>query len=334
LATRAKVAIWLCLAQPSAMLDGRMHARAGEVRRRVAAALAAVAIVSATREASAGPAEQLPTVEDPAHTPPPVVDEDMSSSERLERARSLYDRGRGKFETFDYIGAIELWTQAYSELPEEEEFASIRAKLMFNIAAARLSAFEIDDNIAHLRQAKRLMDLYVESIGDATDDEAADAREWQEKIAVRLADAEAARKKAQPPAAKPPAPAAKPPDAAALRRARALTISGAVTLSVGAALVGAMGGMLAWGARLESRGKGRADDPGTTADDLGSVVKRGKTANVLSIAMGAGGGALLGTGVGLLVAGLVATKKHGGRDRAVVPVVGPGVVGVSAAWRF
>lgn len=310
--------------------------RAGnEIRRRGAAALVAGAIALASPVAVAGPAEALPSVEeDPVQAPPPEVEADMSSTERLDRARSLYDRGRGKFETFDYIGAIELWTQAYAELPETDEFAGIRAKLMFNIAAARLSAFEIDDKIAHLRQAKRLMDIYVDSLGQATDEEAADARAWQEKIASRLVEAEAERKKKQK-ADKPPPPIVTAPDPAAIRRARVLTITGAVTLSIGVAALGAMGGGLVWGASLKSRGEARVrDEPDTMADELGSVVKRGKTANGLAIGMGAAGGVLLGTGLGLLIAGRIGAKKHGPSHRAVAPVFGRGLVGVSARWRF
>jgi hypothetical protein len=330
------VAARLCRVQPSAMLDRRMFARAGaEIRRRGAAALVAGAIVSTSPVVLAGPAEQLPTVEqDPVHTPAPVVEEGMSSAERLERARSLYERGRGKFETFDYIGAIEFWTQAYTELPETDEFASIRAKLMFNIAAARLSAFEIDDNIAHLRQAKRLMDLYVDSIGDATDEEAADARAWQEKISARLTEAEAERKKNQP-ATKAPPRAEPGPDPKEVRRARIFTIAGATTLSVGVAALGAMAGGLIWGERLRSDGASRAGEPGTNADDLGDVVDKGKTANAMALGTGIAGGVLIGAGIGLLVYGLVKTKKlGGGGQRAVVPVAAPGFVGVSGRWRF
>ncbi len=296
--------------------------------------LVAGAVLVTSPVVRAAPAEELPTVEgDPVHTPAPAVEEDMSSAERLERARSLYERGRGKFETFDYVGAIEFWTQAYSELPETDEFANIRAKLMFNIAAARLSAFEIDDNIAHLRQAKRLMDLYVDSLGEATDEEAADARAWQEKISVRLAEAEAERKKAQPPAKPKPKPETAP-DPKLVKRARILTISGAATLSVGVAALGAMGGALAWGSKLESDGRGQADDPGTSADELHDVVKQGKTANTMAIATGVAGGVLVGAGVGMLVYGLVTTKKLGAGRRAFVPVAAPGYVGVSARWRF
>lgn len=324
--------------QPSAMLDRTMSAHAGaETRRRGAAVLVAAAVLLASPVALAGPAEQLPTVEgDPVHAPAPAASADMSSAERLERARSLYERGRGKFETFDYVGAIELWTQAYAELPETDEFASIRAKLMFNIAAARLSAFEIDDKIAHLRQAKRLMDIYVESLGDANDDEAADARAWQEKIATRLAEAEAERKKDEPADTPATVPATQPgPDPKLVKRARILTITGAASLSVGAALLGAMGGALAWGSKLEKDGKGQADDPGTNADELGDVVKQGKTANIMAIATGVAGGVLAGAGLGMLVYGVVTTKKlGGGKKRAFVPVAAPGYVGISGRWRF
>ncbi|HET6586057.1 MAG TPA: hypothetical protein VFG69_21515, partial [Nannocystaceae bacterium] len=130
------------------------------------------------------------------------------------------------------------------------------------------------------------------------------------------------------------------PDPATLRRARALTISGAVTLSLGAAALGAMAGGLVWGSRLKSDGEGRVEDePRVPADELAGVVKRGRTANALAISMGVVGGVLLGTGVGLLVAGRLALEQRGGRargrsERAVVPIAAPGLVGMSARWRF
>jgi len=323
------------------MLDRTMIRARGRVRSPGVAALAAGMLALAPMRASAGPAEALPNVEQDPVAPPETEPEvaELSPDERLARAKELYDRGRGKFETFDYVGAIELWTQAYTELPETEGFAHIRAKLMFNIAAARLSAFEIDDNIAHLRQARRLMDLYVDSLGETDDEEAADARAWQEKIAARLAEAEAERAKQQR-SAKPRrnAPArtvATGPDAATVRTNRALTIAGAVSLSVGVAALGAMGGALAWGARLEARGRDRVDDdPGVPADDLSGVVGQGTTANRLAIGMGVVGGVLTAAGVGLLVTGLVRGRSTNGRQRAVVPVAGPGLVGVQARWRF
>src|SRR5262245_19291174 len=70
---------------------------------------------------------------------PPLPDEDEATVDApdpaIEDARKLYDRGRAKFETFDYLGAIELWTQAYEMLPDDDRYSEIRARLMFNLAA-------------------------------------------------------------------------------------------------------------------------------------------------------------------------------------------------------
>ena len=74
----------------------------------------------------------------------------------LEAARSLYAQGVAKFEMFDYIGAIDLWTQAYAKLPEGDDVTEVKAAIVHNTAVARTKAYEIDKEVAHLEQAKRL----------------------------------------------------------------------------------------------------------------------------------------------------------------------------------
>lgn len=284
------------------------------MQRGIGSVLVATTLALVPVPARAGPPEPEVVETPPSDAPDPAI----------ERARKLYDKGRAKFETFDYIGAIDLWTEAYEMLPDEERYADIRARLMFNLAAARLEAFDIDEKISHLRQAQRLMDIYVDSLGPGHEADAAEAEQWQQRIADRLEQAErsAALRRATPKKDVPP-----PVDPRAAKRARTLTIAGASVLAVGVAGLAAMGGGLGWGAKIESDARKDADAmPSPTAGSFEKVLARGHAANGLAIAGAAIGGAAVITGVVLLAAS-ARTKPRAGQRVAWIPSRG-------LAWRF
>jgi len=79
---------------------------------------------------------------------------------KIVAAKSLYQQGQAKYETMDYVGAIDLWTQAYASLDASPEHRPIRNTLVYNIATAQEQAFELDHQIAHLRQARGLLERY------------------------------------------------------------------------------------------------------------------------------------------------------------------------------
>lgn len=259
-----------------------------------------------------------------AEPPAPAPTSTEAPDPAIERARELYGRGRAKYETFDYTGAIELWTQAYDMLPDAEEYAEIRGKLMFNLAAARLEAFDIDEKVSHLRQAQRLMDIYVASLGPENEADAAEAQQWQARIADRLAQAErSAALRGNEGRSDAPAPV----DPRAAKRARALTIAGATVLAIGVAGLGAMGGGLGWGAKLEADARRDADAvPVPPASDFDRVVRRGHAANGLAIAGAVVGGVAITAGVVMLAIGLRGRSK---RTSAAWRIDGGGL-----AWRF
>jgi hypothetical protein len=280
------------------MLSATMARHACTRGSAIAATVLSAALTIVGVPALAGPPEPVPSVGPGA------------GDAATERARELYGRGRAKYETFDYLGAIELWTDAYDMLPDGEQYSEIRGKLMFNIAAARLEAYDIDDKVSHLRQAQRLMDIYVASLGDADGDEAAEARQWQERIGYRLADAErsAAMRRAQGRARAELAPTKV--DVRAAKRARALTIAGASVLAVGVAALGAMGGGLGWGARLEADARHDADArPPPPAGQFDGVLARGRTANGLAIGGAVVAGVAITAGVVMLALGLRRAAK-------------------------
>jgi two-component sensor histidine kinase len=79
----------------------------------------------------------------------------------LAESRALYEEGKAKFDTFDFEGAVDLWTKAYAKLPESE--ASVRNAMVYNIATAQEKAYEVDKDVQHLRQAVLLLEQYVKT---------------------------------------------------------------------------------------------------------------------------------------------------------------------------
>ncbi|MGH1348292.1 MAG: hypothetical protein ACRBN8_42445 [Nannocystales bacterium] len=88
---------------------------------------------------------------------PPAADEEA----QLAEAREMFERGRSKYDTFDYEGAIDVWQQAMAKVPENQ--AGVRNAMVYNIALAREKAFDVDKDVAHLRQAVLLLEQWVGS---------------------------------------------------------------------------------------------------------------------------------------------------------------------------
>ena len=103
----------------------------------------------------------------------------------LAEARAMFERGRAKYDTFDYEGAIDLWQQAMQKVPENQ--AGVRNAMVYNIALAQEKAYDIDTDVAHLRQAAVLMETYAKSVpnlyGEGPEGEAE-----LERVTARLAE--------------------------------------------------------------------------------------------------------------------------------------------------
>ena len=286
-------------------------------------------VVSATL--ALGPAAET-SPDEPAGAAVPTASEPAAEVDpALAKAESLYDRGRAKFETVDYKGAIELWTEAYGIVPDSPESAPIKAALMYNIATAQDRAYNIDQDLAHLRAAAELMGRYIQAIPVLYEDEADAERERAKATAQldelneRIAAAEAA--------------AADKPEQVVIERtvkddtpredptAQPLIISGAVLTVVG---VGGMA-MMIGGIVM---GRTANDLSGLTPDDFEGRQERfdrGERGNTLAYVGGIAGGALLATGAVLLGLGLHRKKKSGVQASAAV---GPGFQGLQLRGRF
>ncbi len=128
----------------------------------------------------------------------------------LAEAREMFERGRSKYDTFDYEGAIDVWQQAYAKVPESQ--AGVRNAMVYNIALAQEKAFEVDKDVAHLRQAVLLLDSWVDSYKamfkktPETEAEVAKAQARITELKARIEKIEAGEDTTTAPAAGAPAP--------------------------------------------------------------------------------------------------------------------------------
>lgn len=299
-----------------------------------------VAVLLATLLTGAGASARAePAPQPSSEGPQPAADDPLAE------AQALYERGRARFETADYSGAIGLWSDAYALVPDDASGGQIKTLLLYNIATARERAFEVSRDPSQLRQARILMEDFEAGIdelyGEGPEAEA-ERRRVQDKIAAldeRIAEHEQAAGRGSDTAAQPepepePKPEPEPEDLGTDESAtdapgRGLVIGGAVSLSLGAAGLG----MMAAGLGLGSGANDISDlDPNDIAARRDRF-DRGRTGNALAIAGGVTAGVLVVTGSVLLALGL---RRNRNKASAVAlrPSVGPQGAGVVLGGRL
>lgn len=278
-------------------------------------------------------------------------------------SRALYDEGKARFDTFDYEGAVELWTKAYAKLPEES--AGVRNAMVYNIATAQEKAYDLDKDVQHLRQAVLLLEQYVKNykaIYKKTPETKAEVDKAEARIAVlkeRIERAERGEDASPPPVTTPPDTPADtgdgsgpvdgiawstghdpPPDPALVDKNRRLSaeerktdsmlIVSYVALSVGGLFLLTGAGSLWGGSRL-----GNAPEPDPTDPTADPEAPDGRGLRGAGYGQLAFGAANVIAGVTLLAVGFDRRKKaRQGTLVSGAPVVAPGFAGASVRVRF
>ena len=281
-------------------------------------AAAAPAATPASREAT-GPMEPGEVV-----PPPPLA----AGEDPLVRVGALINEGQSLFDTADYTGAIDRWTQAYALLPDAPDIAATRNLLAYQIAQAYIEAHAVDPQPSHLRRAERLLEQYIAGLDASEGESRAAAEQLRAKIQAELAAAEPPPPRIAPaPAPQPPATSAGPVPGDRSRR-DPLMITGGVMLGLGGALLVGTAVAAAAGSRVDADGEQAVAD-GASSAELDELLARGNRANSAAIATAVVGGALVVVGAALMITGRV-------RKRAVAaaPSLGPGFVGLGLRGRF
>jgi hypothetical protein len=292
-------------------------------------------------------AQGLPAHTAAAHTASASEPDELSPGERaaLDEARQLYEEGKARFDTVDYVGAIDLWTKAYAKTPESA--AGIRNAMVYNIATAREEAYALDGDLMHLRQAILLLQTYVESykrLYAKTAETAAEVDKANDRIAsleARIAAAE--RGENHEPSDTRAAPGTfahnhaimwntghdPPPDPALLEHNRRLAAEGKKTdaMLIAGYIVGAVGVLFLLGS-ASAFGVGAAQSSGNDDEDAGQT---STTTGFVGLGIGLAG---VATGATLIGVGFSRRKKHQRGELGLTPALGPSYAGGSLTVRF
>jgi tetratricopeptide (TPR) repeat protein len=258
----------------------------------------------------------------------------------IERAEQLYEQGSVRYESADYEGAIEAFTEALKtiqDLPDADNEISLA--LLYNIASAHEKAYEIDHDATHLRQAVTLYKRYqdfADEKGDLKDQLDAGAKIARlRQVLDELKEAE----RPEPVTVVPATPERERDETLDWKRPRNLGLG----LAVGGGVVTVTGIVLA---AVGSTYEGNAEDEVAKLADMGvppshpaweegddfieAEARKGKTLMGVGGTVAVLGAAAAGTGVYYLVK---ATRLRGGRLSTSL-AFGHNFIGVQLRGRF
>jgi hypothetical protein len=237
--------------------------------------------------------------------------------EPAHEARQLFADGSSKYELGDCKGAIEVWERAYELLPLE-----LRGQLQVPLANAHVCAYEGDQDPEHLRRAQVLFDDYLGSLDAADEQTRTDVEallaQVNDTLATVEAEAEAREQELVEREAVAREQAAKavvieqmqdfdPWTDAQRRRFRMFTGVGGSLLGLSVAGFGVMGTFLVLGERVDSAGSQlTVHDP---YSEYAALREEGRRYNTTAAISGALGGALLVSGVSLIVIAVIERKR-------------------------
>lgn len=249
----------------------------------------------------------------------------------MQTSSMAFADAEAKLAAGDPDGAIALFEAGLGQLPADPGYAPTRARVLLTIVEAHEAAFARDNDLERLQRAKRLLDRYLGPL-DLLDEQGRAAAEEQRSGLIGKITAVEATRKAEDAAR---AASARRDRADKTRKqARVLSLSGIALISAGIAGLALMGAGLGLG-RAADRGidelkAGKLaggddwDMPCSDAacqaareQELAPLLARGNAGNVLVVVGSVTGGALLATGVALLVVGR--KKKREARQLELTP---------------
>lgn len=246
-----------------------------------------------------------------------------SEEEDTEAARIHYKAGEQYYLRGHYTQAIGEFKEAYR--------LSKASALLYNIS----QAYERSGDLVNARDyLKRYMDS-----GETEQGELPALKEKLASLDKRIGKGETPGNPppTNPPPIKPP-PVIPPvtPPVETHEAARPLKTWKWVMTGTGAGLLVLSGLFALDGQKQEQRLEDSVVSPPnvTYTPEIDAIYKRGKRANTLAVVFGIGGVGLVATGVVFFILDAKDASAGAEAHARIVPVVGPGLAGASAVWRF
>ncbi|MEM9456978.1 MAG: hypothetical protein AAGF11_22560 [Myxococcota bacterium] len=229
-----------------------------------------------------------------------------------DKTSDLFDRAATQYQTSDYRGAVETYTNAYrlsSSIVDAELRGEVQAAILFNLARAHSKAYVLDGNAERLLQQVDLLEKYLAQTADLADQRDAEELLAEAKLELdRLAEQQAAAEQQAQPREEPlravptpvidPEPQGSGQDSRIDSRPNRLEIAGYTMLGLGVA----SGAAAVSGAVLASQARSEHIE-GPTRADRDAAESKGSVANVMIFAGAAAAGVLVTAGITLAVVG-------------------------------
>ena len=266
------------------------------------------------------PLEPIESIADPRSIATPTEDPRT-------RVGALINEGQALFDTADYVGAIDRWTEAYAQLPAAPHLAAARNLLAYQIAQAHIEAFAMDPQTTHLRKAERLLLQYIAGLDPSETEPRLDAEQRLATVQAQV-EAAAAAARIRAAAARPTPPPLAPIVRRAPSGARPLLLLGGVSLGLGCGLLAGTAVAAVTAADLHD-GRRQALMDGAREAERGRLLLRETRAQQTTIVTAVVGGALITTGIALLIA-----SRARSRGLSALPMLSPTLVGARLSLRF
>ncbi len=275
----------------------------------------------------ASPSVTTPSVVAAPHTNPGPTTTQPTEDPQA-RVGALINQGQALFDTADYVGAIDRWTEAYAQLPDAPHLAAARNLLAYQIAQAQIQAFAMDLQPVHLRKAERLLKQYLAALDSDEIEARADAERRLAAVEVQIqapTPTDATLDPSRPLKVPAPVVSASPP----YHPARGpLLLVGGISLGLGGALLVSTALSATSSANFEDARKLALARDASKAE-LERLAGHVTRADHATLATAIVGGVLIATGVALVVKGHVRP-----RTLTAQPMLAPGLLGARLGLRF
>ncbi len=261
----------------------------------------------------------------------------------LEGPSARFAEAQARLDAGDHDGAIALLTAGLEQVPEGPGYAPTRTRLLLLIVEANSAGFRVDGELERLRRSRLLLDRYLGPLDLLDEQGRGEAEERRSGLIAQVAEIEAARRRADGERA-----AAERRERAATARSQVRTwrIAGITTYSLGVAGVSVMAAGFGVGNTADERLAALGSEYGETSCDLESaeceeryqalqgVRRRGNAGNIMVVVGATAGGALLATGLTLLLVARKKNRESRALQVAPAPMIGRTGLGLGLVGRF
>jgi len=130
----------------------------------------------------------------PAETASDLPPPEDGEEEAVTRAREAFEAGKLAYQTADYIVAVEKFTESFGavdEIEDAERKLQVQSSLYYNLGAANLYAYDLDSDRTRLGKCKALLQKYLDSRLDLSDEERGQVTALMDEADAKLAEADA-----------------------------------------------------------------------------------------------------------------------------------------------